>query len=67
MAPDGDVIKKPYEHEPLGVLTPLTFWPKEISIQEGAVIGENKRRICVFEMYIIKVFTTMKFFVQCFK
>ena len=35
MAPDGDVIKKPYEHEPLGVLTLL---PKVFSIQDSAVI-----------------------------
>ena len=61
MAPDGDIIKKPYEPESQGGLTLPTSGSKVISIQDGAIIAENKCRICVFEMYIIKVFTTNNF------
>ena len=49
MAPDGDVIKKQYEPEPRGDLTLPTFGLKIISIQDGAAIAENKRRICVLK------------------
>ena len=66
MASKGDVIKKPYEHEPLGVLTQLTFWPKVISIEDVAVIAENKRKICVFEMYIINFYNNGVLYNKCF-
>ena len=62
MAPEGDVIKKPCEHKPLGVLILVTE-----SIQDSAVKtllrngivrnDETQTQNIVSEMYIIKFFT----------